>query len=604
MRYIALALKVVLVVVLFWWVAIVQAQPGSAVAQNKICDNLNSYPSIVVPGGQPQAYYYCEKSGSTPSDVSIHLKNASSLMIIVKGINPLVRSFTVTTAGTPVPEVGGSALMTLLGIPSPNGQASAPPQGAQTPKLGHAGQGAPEFPACPAYQVTYDAVITLQRQASALATLADTYQYNVNKAQTTYLEAINDFENDVSPDGSRPSQDDFLNQSKTLDLASVQALSTVPVVAADDPTLSSFAGKSYSDVATSISANALLLAPTVKAPDSCAADVTTKTQVTADQSFLATLSSPAGKADSKMDQLITEVNGVAAAAVPLAANIGTLKGIAEKPENFEIDKRITTDDRIQSSVVVTVSWTDKPASPCVSSQSSQNSSPGSNPGGSAQGQQAASPPAGCSTPTRQSTSFALNFGQGPRTFESAGLVFSPLAQHSYSTATAGSSSNCPSTVGTVTQAGCIVDNGGAGWRILPMALATVRFADVPWSQWRILVPNCFSFGATIKSNSSSGTSLEYLTGLSWASPGQHVFLTAGAYAGEVTRLAGGLSVGPQAVAPPSTLPTSTPYHWGLGFAISYAFTSQGGDTIKTTGQSAQPSTPKTSGGSTPAAKSN
>ena len=34
-----------------------------------------------------------------------------------------------------------------------------------------------------------------------------------------------------------------------------------------------------------------------------------------------------------------------------------------------------------------------------------------------------------------------------------------------------------------------------------------------------------------KSKVSSSTHLDYLTGLSWASPGQHVFFTAGGYAG-------------------------------------------------------------------------
>jgi hypothetical protein len=575
-------------------------------AQQISCSGIST-PSVVIPGGQPQSFYYCDGStSSTPRDVPIHLKNASSLTIVVRGINPLVRSFTVSINGTKYAEVNGSSFLSLLSVPSPTGQAQAAEAQARLESTKRQSQNA----CLTQYKSAEGAVDDLRDQVNALAALADAYRDKVNKAQNAYLQAIDNLEKNVQSDGSKPSQADFLDQTKTLDLASVQALSTVLSVTSDDvksnSALASFEGKSYSDVATSISAQALQLNGTLKAPENCSNDAGVKQQISEDNSFLQTLFSPAGSANSKMDQLTSEVNGAAAAATTLATNIASLQQIAMDPSNFEVELRIPPEDRVQTAVVVTVSWTNKPPSSCVSSQASQDSSPASSPTGSAQGQKAARP-AGCSTPTQGSTSFTLNFGQGPRTFESAGLVFSPLAQHSYSTAAAGSSAACPSSAA----GGCIVDDGGTGWRILPMALATVRFADVPWSQWRTFVPNYFSFGATIKSNSSSGTNLEYLAGLSWASPGQHVFLTAGAYAGEVTQLAGGLSVGPQTVAPTTTLPTSTPYRWGFGFAISYKLGSQGGNGNNVQGQSPAGGTQATtnspagpSGASTPPASTN
>jgi len=577
-------------------------------AQQISCSGIST-PSVVIPGGQPQSFYYCDGStSSTPRDVPIHLKNASSLTIVVRGINPLVRSFTVSISGTKYAEVNGSSFLSLLSVPSPTGQAQAAE--AKAPLQSSENPANKSLLCSVQYASAHSAVNGLLGQENALAGLADAYRDRVNKAQNAYLQAIDNLEKNVQSDGSKPSQADFLDQTKTLDMASVQALSTVPSVTSGDvksnSALASFVGKSYSDVATSISAQALQLNGTLKAPENCANDAGVQQLISADQTFLQTLFSPAGSANSKMDQLTSEVNGAAAAATTLATNIASLQQIAMDPSNFEIELRIPPEDRVQTAVVVTVSWTNKPPSSCVSSQASQNSSPVSSPTGSAQGQKAAQP-AGCSTPTQGSTSFTLNFGQGPRTFESAGIVFSPLAQHSYSTAAAGSSAACPSSAA----GGCIVDDGGAGWRILPMALATVRFADVSWSQWRTFVPNYFSFGATIKSNSSSGTNLEYLAGLSWASPGQHVFLTAGAYAGEVTQLAGGLSVGPQTVAPTTTLPTSTPYRWGFGFAISYKLGSQGGNGNNVQGQSPAGGTQATtnspagpSGASTPPASTN
>ncbi len=592
-------------------------------AQTPSCSDVEYTPAVVIPGGQPKVFYFCKSKGSatsTVSDVPVHLRNAGSLTIVVKGINPLVRSFTVSINGTQYAEVSGSSLMSLLSIPSPAAQSPSGGPGALSKgtlpvslvsDLTKGGQGKTETPPGPAakptcsdqYAATETRVNKLRNQVSDLVTLANLYRDKVNTAQTAYLQAISTLEKETNKEGTHPTQSDFLPVANGLDLVSAQNLSIVPSVSADDANqfsdLAPFVGKAYTDIATSISAQALQLG-TLKAPENCDSDAAAvQQQASADNSFLQTLSSPAGAANSKMDQLIAQVNGTAAAAATLAANIASLQQIAMDPQNFEIDLRIPPEDRIQTAVVVTVSWTNKLLPSCVSSQSTQGSGPVSGSGGAPQGQKATAQSAGCSTPTSDSRTFTAGFGQGPRTFESAGLVFSPLRQPTFTTAAAGSSAECPSMSAdkTTTYQGCIVKDTGDRWRILPIGLATLRITDVSTEcyQCRTLIPNYFSFGATIKSNSSSGTSLEFLTGLSWTSPGHHVFATAGGYAGEVTRLAGGLSVGPQTTAPPATLPTASSYRWGFGFAISYTFGSQGGNG----GQSQSPPTPA---GSQPSAQ--
>jgi hypothetical protein len=614
LKYFASALKPICVV------AVLLIVPTETNAQ-QTCSGLNYYPAVVIPGGQPQAFFYCESSSSQPSpdlDLPVHLKNASSLTIEVRGINPLVRTFTVSTSGTPYTEVSGSSLMSLLSIPSPT--ATSPPGGSSEPPStnlatqtsshgneggGPAAQPTSQIPCLAQYEST-DPVTSLQNQVAALAALVNAYQKQVTDAQAAYLQAVSALEKEVSPDGSHPSQSEFQAVANALNLATAQSLSTVPGVTANNAGqyLTSYEGKNFVDVATAISAQATQLSGTLQVPPNCSAqDVPqVQKQISADQAFLSTLFSPAGTSNSKMAQLQSEASGSAAAAVTLATNIGSLQQIAADPQNFEIDFRIPPEDRVQTAVVVTVSWTNKALPSCVAAPSTQTSTPTASPSGGAQSQQPTAP-AGCPAPTSASRTFTVSFGQGPRTFESAGFAFSKLPQPSYATAAVGSSAGCPSTVQGTAQTGCIVNDAGNGWRILPIALATVRFADVPWSDWRFLLPNYFSFGATIKSNSSGGADIEYLMGPSWTSPGQHIFVTGGAYAGEETVLTGGLSAGPQVIAPPSTLPTATPYRWKFGFAISYAFGSQGGTTSQVQSQPTstgnQPTAQPTQGGANP-----
>lgn len=524
-------------------------------------NSLVAAPYILVQGDQPQYFYYCKNSSETnPGDVPIHLRNASSLTIVVTHINPLARSFTISVNGTKYAEVSETSLASLLGIPS----AVSSSQQQTRNSLGLLSE-------CG----LTSKVTSLRRQVDALIKLANAFRQGVNQLQQAYSSTIVKIETKsvISPE-------DIVHKATSLkgQLRTPLNLSTEPKV--DDRTngpLKPYAGNSYTDTATALSSKAKKLYGSLTAPTTgCTGSADAELQ--SDKAFLATLFPSAGESNSKLDDVIAEVQGSVSAAATIAQNIDSLYQIASNPQNFEIDYRIPPEDRTQSSVVVTVSWTNKNLL-CPSTQPSQPTGP-SNQSGQRSGtpQKSAGQPAACSAPSHGSTTFTLNFGQGPRVFESAGIAFSPLAQHSYSTGTVGSSAQCPATVGGSAAAGCIVDNGGSGWRLLPMGLVTVRYFDVHRAWWRPLVPNYLGFGAAIKSN--SGTNLEYLMGPSWASPGQHVFFTFGGYVGEETKLAGGLTVGAQSVAPPSTLPTSTPYKWGVGFAITYTLGSQGGGGAK------------------------
>jgi len=247
------------------------------------------------------------------------------------------------------------------------------------------------------------------------------------------------------------------------------------------------------------------------------------------------------------------------------------------PESTEIVARVA--DNNQSSDVVTLKCTDATTSlvtinlsgsGATGGKSTADSSPA--PSGSPQKNSDSSKQA---VSTTETYTFKLQFGYGPRVYESAGMVFSPLRQHSYTTASPGSGPSCPLTVNGTPQTGCIVDDSASNWRVLPFVVASYRLFDIKDKTLRTLTPYA-SFGATIKNSSSTGTSLEYLMGPSWAVAHRYLFLTVGGYAGQVTRLGGGLVPGGQSVTLPSTLPTTSGYGWGLGFAVTFKVGSQQG----------------------------
>jgi hypothetical protein len=99
-----------------------EPKPSTVAAPSNPCLNLVSYPAVVVPGAQPQALYYCKDTNEDENgsfEVPIHLKNSSPMTVIVKGINPLMRSFVISINGTKYAETDGRAILGFLGVSSP-----------------------------------------------------------------------------------------------------------------------------------------------------------------------------------------------------------------------------------------------------------------------------------------------------------------------------------------------------------------------------------------------------------------------------------------------------------------------------------------------------
>jgi hypothetical protein len=607
--------------------SIANGQQTKAQPPNVDCTKEKCYPSVVIPADHPQLMYYCNNASCSPgknaypNDLPISVKNASSLTVRIEGINPLRRSFTVTFNGTKFAEIDGSVFGQILGFSTqaltsiPSVKAATTPTPTHTiPVLAIAG-GFEEGQSCSDQFTSSDAhhnVANLNSAANEVAAQVGDYNTAVTIAQNSYRNTL--IQLSELTQGSDPSdvyQNKFHLQLDPLLSGNASArnltaypqlkpTSHVPDTAKAEAVLSQYHVNPLDTVAADLQKSAVTLHGSLQASISskCQTDPDAQKLVARDQTFLESLFSPTSSGSSLVDQWTAALKAASAQASSIDLEEENLEKVLDDPGNFEVDARVPPDYRVQSSVTVKVAWTDKdiPTTSQTSanqpaSQPATKAQPGESetatPSASQKSSSSANSPSSSSADSSNSTSFTINFGQGPRTFESAGIVFSPLTQHSYAYTSGASSSNavggCIPPSGT-TSVGCIVDNGGSSWRILPVAIASVRFADVNFKRyydWRQAIPNYFSFGATIKSGSNSNTNLEYLLGLSCASLGQHVFVTAGTYAGQVDRLGGGLTTGWQTVAPPSTLPVSTPYHFGFGFAITYKIGSQGSSGNKT-----------------------
>jgi hypothetical protein len=176
------------------------------------------------------------------------------------------------------------------------------------------------------------------------------------------------------------------------------------------------------------------------------------------------------------------------------------------------------------------------------------------------------PACGSSTANAQTGCFTVNFGQGQRIFVTGGFAFAPLATHVYSTST---STPAGSTTATTT----VVDTSNSKSKIAALGTVSARLFDMDnllhQSQLEFLVPNYLSFGVTASADSNKGTTATYLMGPSFASPGQNLFLTVGAFGGAVEQLGGGLTVGSITSLSAANLPITQQYHWKVGFSITY-----------------------------------
>lgn len=515
-------------------------------------------------------------------------------------INPLRRSFKVSFQGTKVKETDGKSLLGSIGVSIPSASSSVTPgQAAQVKSRTLNKQGGEDLlteshslvgkTLCNYETDSHPKVVALQLAAIQLTDEVNTYKDKVLAEQQAYDAVLLHLQSlqTVSQTEFSAKADTLANAPSEISAVSIPAGSTLQ----SNDYLKNWSGKSLDEALKDLRLQAVdLFGSLANNTGSCGSEVLA--ELAADQKYLKSISVGTDSTHSLVHSLTTELSSAKSLASQVSSRETALKDMAKDANNFELVASAPSDFRIQSTVQVTVSWTsllqNAAAKPNASAQPATNA-PASPKAGtpdrstSATGAQQTQPD---TSPTDSadsgSESFTVNFGQGQRFYESGGVVFSNLAQHSYATEAANSSPGCTAPAGSTAAQGCIVDNGGAGWRILPIALVSGRMFDLNWKcyQCRLLVPNYLTFGATVKSNSSGGTNLEYLMGPSWASPGRQLFLTAGTYAGEVNKLGGGLVVGPQAAAPPTTLPISTPYRWRFGFALSYSFGSQGGDTTK------------------------
>jgi len=560
------------------------------------CKNIPVYPAAVVFAEYPHFFYYCknqkdevEPKDAFPADIPIYLRNGSTLRIVVMHLNPLSQQVSVLIGPRQqYPELDSSVLKSIFNAsltsntasptkPSPAGGGA--PLAAKDALQLHALNQLDEHLSVESVQSTCDSterqiqsqMTTLETNVDALTAAANDYNEGSKELQDKFVQVVSDLAaTEVAEQSSFTSQVQALGQVQT----------TPPNFKSTDASLN---GRDLATVIDLIKSQATELYGSRASSLQPACQTQYKTDIANDQAYLKSIFSTTGATTSLADTLNAELDAANTLRATLATEKTTLLTLVSNPENYMYITAIPPEDRIQDQVLITVnvqprSVTAAPAAAPAAGGSKK--SPGK------------TPVAATAAPAlaANSTSFTISFGAGPYAFESAGMVFTPLPQHSFATATTTTTAGQACSVSTTTGTSgnyCIVDNAASGWRILPMAVVSARYWTLDSSNNRaqFLLPNYLSAGATIKSNSSAGssTSLEYLLGFSWAIPvvspyhSPNLFATVGAYAGEVTQLGGGLKLGVQNGTAPTTLPTSSAYKWKLGFAVTYAFGSQGGN---------------------------
>jgi hypothetical protein len=602
--------------------------------------------AIIVRACQPQSYYYCDKNQKVRRRLPVSFTDADPLDIVIEGINPVSQAFTLSLQGTHVKETDGSSLTSFLGAQIPSAstpQAPASPASTSQKKAEAKAkldvlksqldetmvqiQSKNANPKQYAYDLNRNLFMAkntnkvLQNPPKPLENLAEQAKQIRDQIaqQQKFLDCMTAYQNGPHAEVSKL-HSEFLDLKNTADRyakeikdESKDCTHTLSELEnAPDPTMQNLqailgkhnaalpaapslnkkvdlpgpppqtltAGTPLDQAAEAIAKNAQSLFGSIESQigTSCKDDAGLVKDLNQDKASLSSLFSSAS-GPSASDSLKTELSVATSLASEVASQEEVLADIVNTPNNYELDATVSPDYRVQSSIAVSVSWKPRNLSADggagVNSEAGQKNDPKQKQ--SMQGNDSSAAAAG------GSTAFTIQFGQGKRIFESGGIVFSNLQQHSYASAPLNSGPGCTPPAKSTATAGCIVDNGGSGWRLLPMALVSARFMDLHWKCFncRTLFPNYLTLGATVKSKSDSSTALEYLTGVSWVPPGKHLFITMGAYAGEVDTLGGGLVTGPQQVAPPTTLPISHPYKWQFGFSLSYAFASQGGSSTET-----------------------
>jgi hypothetical protein len=615
------------------------------------------FPAAIVSMGHPErAPYFCATNKSVPVDIPPAFPNHQPLRFVVIGINPLRQSCLLTFADTPTEEPFASSVAKDIGIPtSAPGSVSKPAdnsaslskasmdaktaEGAAQTNLSNllaartpAGRGrmtmmlaadkakldaanaqaaaAKADSACIDDFKAQDAkVADLLKAASAFSSVV-TYQVEKASEKVTAYNTLVDKASKAKPSdwsgildeagklemispaspkldlGKDPKTDLQSQNTKEGDLTP----GAIAILVANN-------GKDLESVATAIASAANEAQKALQPGAACKDDLEVKNAFSLDNDSLTKIYSdvkgePALETSWK-DQLAS-ISSIATALTSAVADMQTKLSATEATNIVQ-----TVVDNNQSSDTATLKCTDQD-NPLIKINLTGQSSTGT------QNKSTAKAPAAGSTPQKADSSkqqtaatetytYKLQFGYGQRVYESAGMVFSPLQQHSFETAAVGSGPSCPAASGTTTYTGCIVDDSASNWRILPMVIASYRLGEEKSKTARDMTPY-ISFGATVKSSSTTGTSLEYLLGPSWAVVHRYLFLTVGGYAGQVTRLGGGLVLGDQTVTLPSTLPTTTGYEWGFGFAVTFKVGSQQGSSQASSTKSSTPTKSSTKSG--------
>jgi len=595
------------------------------------CAPIPVFPAAVIFAEYPHFYYYCKNKSTVadaqsamPADVPIYLRNGSSLRIVVMDINPVSQQVNVAIGSAkPYTELDSNVVQGVFQAKLP-ANATSPPNpkpgsvasqeknalkdvlgNIQTPtdeailnqafaaqfstlSVDQQKEKAPavlqQLNSCQAPHDQIDQQITaLRADVDALTDQVNEY----NSASTTLQQNYSNLVNALMSK-SIALQSDFTGQVRSFG----PFLTTPPRFVSTNGELN---GKDLSTAISLIRNRAVQLHGSLTQGLDAKCQSLYKDELANDQDYLENLFNTTKTNTSLADTLTNELTADNELRSQLSEAVSALFKLVSNPENYMYITTIPPEDRIQDQVLVTVTV-----------QQRDLSVPSADPAPA--GKKAPAAPAKATNATLATTAFTLSFGAGPITFESAGMVFTPLPQHSFATATTTTTSGQACSASVTTGNYCIVDNAGSGWRILPMAVVSARYwtLDSSYNRAQFLLPNYLSAGATIKSNSSAGssTSLEYLLGFSWAIPvvspyhSPNLFATVGAYAGEVSQLGGGLKLGVQNGTAPATLPTSSVYKWKFGFAVTYAFGSQGGNAkpakTSSNGKDQTSSTPLTS----------
>jgi hypothetical protein len=565
--------------------------------------------------------YYCTSATSSPA-LPRTFPNDTQVHIVVIDMNPLTQTCSVSFNDTPTEEPSPSALAGLISVPFPTGTSQGSSQKAQAnggsgnnPFASLAGElfilpennkGATNAKPSPrptpeemCKSAFNDEVKNVQKILAAVNSFDGLVNTEVSSAQGRVQEynALVDRANALVGPAEQVTADKLAGlESDAISLSEIPAatpvLSEVPDELTDLPgPVDDLTGQDYRTAATNLAADAQEEFRNLTPGQACAKDDDIQKLLKKSDKFLQSVYSDVGGKAPYETTWKNQLDFISQASATLSKAKGQLVDALSK--TGPTTARTDVDVIHQSTDRVTVSCTTTPlnisriqlpdsagtdqgkpqAAQSGAGQSAKGSSSGSSGTGASSGSHDGSGGQKSST-TTTTMSFNLSFGYGPRIFQSAGVVFSPLEQHSFTTAAVSSSPKCPAKMpdGTSAAVGCIVDDGNSNWRILPMYVASFRLWETlpNWIEWPYL-----SIGATVKSSSSNGTSLEYLPGLSLPLAHRRVFLTAGGYAGQVTHLSGGLVTGAQAVAPPTTLPTNSGYNWGWGFAVTFNINQKG-----------------------------